>query len=357
MGRNRRGPAYLEDEEYWQEEEEEYDDYDAYDEVAGGCEASYGTSERAEGNNDADHQTAVTADDGSIMLNEELNEDVCAICLGEIELAETAIIKGCEHQYCVNCILQWAVQKEAPWCPQCKKPFNYLYTHRLLDGTLSDAPCEESVCLLKRATWFVEHVKSLNGGKAVSAAMATADDFPAEWGAGDLYDEDDYDDDEDEQIENFYFSRAAGPARIVIGNRRLGENGFQRAGRIYARPTHNNNNNNNSASTSSAAATNATAGSGIGKPGKMRAGGNSSKIAPHLVRGSGGAAGDAGGSATGGSSPLGTSPSAGGMGPLSAGGGGGNSAAATPSAPGQGRRAKRNARRAAADMAGLSLGV
>eukprot|EP00198_Chlamydomonas_reinhardtii_P009790 XP_001699127.1 predicted protein [Chlamydomonas reinhardtii] len=93
------------------------------------------------------------------MLNEELNEDVCAICLGEIELAETAIIKGCEHQYCVNCILQWAVQKEAPWCPQCKKPFNYLYTHRLLDGTLSDAPCEESVCLLKRATWFVEHVK------------------------------------------------------------------------------------------------------------------------------------------------------------------------------------------------------
>lgn len=59
----------------------------------------------------------------------------------------------------VNCILQWAVQKEAPWCPQCKKPFNYLYTHRLLDGTLSDAPCEESVCLLKRATWFVEHVK------------------------------------------------------------------------------------------------------------------------------------------------------------------------------------------------------
>lgn len=261
------------------------------------------------------------------------------------------------------------------------------------------------------------HTQSLNGGKAVSAAMATADDFPAEWGAGDLYDEDDYDDDEDEQIENFYFSRAAGgceqagsmhvieqdvctvqraavwrvivasslcdrrlcwmlqfsagcslrprcvhadtagPARIVIGNRRLGENGFQRAGRIYARPTHNNNNNNNSASTSSAAATNATAGSGIGKPGKMRAGGNSSKIAPHLVRGSGGAAGDAGGSATGGSSPLGTSPSAGGMGPLSAGGGGGNSAAATPSAPGQGRRAKRNARRAAADMAGLSLGV
>ncbi|KAG2432328.1 hypothetical protein HYH02_013048 [Chlamydomonas schloesseri] len=355
MGRHRRGPAYLEDEEYWDQEEEDYGDYDAYDEDAGHYEAPCAT--RAEDNNS--HAAPEPVDDGAL-LNEQLNEDVCAICLGEIELVETAIIKGCEHQYCVNCILQWALQKEAPWCPQCKKPFNYLYTHRLLDGSLSDAPCEESVCLLKRATWFVEHVKSLNGGKAVSAAMAAAGD---DWGGAGVdspyYDEDDYDDDEDEQIENFYFSRAAGPARIVIGNRRLGENGFQRAGRIYARPTHNNHNNNNQQASSSttasasAAASSAPVGNGIGKAGKVRAGGNSNKIAPRLVRGGAG-------SAAGGSSPLGTSPSAGGgMGPLAAGGAGGVSsaaaAAATPSAPGQGRRAKRNARRAAADMAVLSL--
>ncbi len=59
----------------------------------------------------------------------------------------------------VNCILQWALYRDTPTCPQCKVPFNYLYTHKLLDGQLSDCPVEESVCLLKRATWFVEHIK------------------------------------------------------------------------------------------------------------------------------------------------------------------------------------------------------
>lgn len=42
---------------------------------------------------------------------------------------------------------------------QCKLPFSYLWTHRVLDGSISDFPQEESLCLLKRAEWFTEHVR------------------------------------------------------------------------------------------------------------------------------------------------------------------------------------------------------
>lgn len=78
----------------------------------------------------------------------------CAICLGQIPPLDMAFVKGCEHQYCVHCILQWSLLKE--WCPQCKAPFSHLFTHRHLDGTPSDYPLEEGVTLLKRARWFVE---------------------------------------------------------------------------------------------------------------------------------------------------------------------------------------------------------
>ena len=58
-----------------------------------------------------------------------------------------------------KCILKWAVQRENCWCPQCKAPFQYLFTYRNLDGTLNDFPQEESVVLLKRAEWFVATLK------------------------------------------------------------------------------------------------------------------------------------------------------------------------------------------------------
>ena len=35
-----------------------------------------------------------------------------------------------------KCILHWALHKEEPWCPQCKRPFTHLLTYRTLDGTL-----------------------------------------------------------------------------------------------------------------------------------------------------------------------------------------------------------------------------
>lgn len=42
--------------------------------------------------------------------------------------------------------------------------------------------------------------------------------------------------DDDEAVEDYYFSAAAGRARITLGNRRFGENGFVSSGRSYARP-------------------------------------------------------------------------------------------------------------------------
>lgn len=53
--------------------------------------------------------------------------------------------------------MQWSLCKE--WCPQCKHPFDYLLTHKQLDGTVTDFLTEESVVLLKRARWFEEYMR------------------------------------------------------------------------------------------------------------------------------------------------------------------------------------------------------
>jgi hypothetical protein len=56
------------------------------------------------------------------------------------------------------------------WCPQCKSPFSYLFTHRQLDGTPSDYPVEESLTLLKRARWFVDELEAREKARALAAA-------------------------------------------------------------------------------------------------------------------------------------------------------------------------------------------
>jgi len=83
--------------------------------------------------------------DGCSQECDECDALTCAICLGSPPPEDLAVIKGCEHTYCVTCILQWATYKEAPLCPQCKTPFNYLYVHRQLDGTITDYAAEENI--------------------------------------------------------------------------------------------------------------------------------------------------------------------------------------------------------------------
>ncbi|CAN4119760.1 unnamed protein product [Withania somnifera] len=146
---------------------------------------------------------------------------ICAVCLNKIVLQETALVKGCEHAYCVTCILRWATYKEEPTCPQCKHPFEFLYIHRSLDGSLQDYMFEESVCLLLRASWF----KPL-----IVEERAEIDDD-----VDDLYM---YDDAEEDFAEDFFSSSSS---RLRIGNRRWGDNGYVSAGRQEARPIYRSN--------------------------------------------------------------------------------------------------------------------
>lgn len=149
---------------------------------------------------------------------------ICAICFEKISIQDAALVKGCEHAYCVTCILRWATYKNCPSCPQCKLPFDSLNIHRSLDGCIHDYMFEESVCLLLRATWFVP----------LPVFSEEADDEP-----GDLYHyyyeglEDEEDDDDLDDA--FYFSNSSS-SNIRIGNRRWGDSGFVKAGRKEARP-------------------------------------------------------------------------------------------------------------------------
>lgn len=348
-------------------------------------------------------------DEGGQHGDEGPDDLTCAICLGQIQPLDLALVKGCEHQYCVHCILQWSMHKE--WCPQCKAPFSYLYTHRHLDGTPSDYPLEESVTLLKRARWFVEEHEAREKAKelalgsrrlaaadaAAAAAAAGAEAAAAAAGDGtdryhavgdgtgppsprdwcDLYEDMvDAELEEDEAIEDFYYSSAAGRARIVLGNRRWGHGGFMRSGRMFARPVNPSGASGNGASTSTGDAAQVAAAPAGGKS-KVKPQEESSPPAP-LPAGKGkGKAKAATGpkipkcaqahhawapdgvapAAVPAASPLGRSPcsygSAGGVGGWMAHAAALGTSPCAPSGgtPGSGRRAKRNARRAAADVA------
>lgn len=146
---------------------------------------------------------------------------ICAICLDKIVLQETALVKGCEHAYCVTCILRWATYREKVTCPQCKHPFEFLNVHRSLDGSLQDYMFEESVCLLLRASWF----KPLSIEEHVDHEDAYEE----------LEDYYQYEDDEDDDMDEAYYG---GSSSFRIGNRRWGDNGYVRAGRQEARPVH-----------------------------------------------------------------------------------------------------------------------
>ncbi|KAH9610135.1 hypothetical protein KSS87_004782 [Heliosperma pusillum] len=163
-----------------------------------------------------------------MMVMMKVHNGVCAICLDDIELQETALVKGCEHAYCVKCILQWATYHEHPKCPQCKHPLESLSVHRSLDGSLRDYMFEESLCLLLRAEWFtplvVEHQDDPDD--------EINDIFYYQYQYQLDYEED------DDDLDDVYFHNST---ELRIGNRRWGDNGYIRAGRQEARPAHRSN--------------------------------------------------------------------------------------------------------------------
>ncbi|RXH83883.1 hypothetical protein DVH24_013128 [Malus domestica] len=193
---------------------------------------------------------------------------VCAICLDEIVLQETALVKVLgefsfrltpgttrstfvEHKiitspspsssslfpsegifapspFCpvpfrsvpATCILRWVTYSQKPTCPQCKHPFEFLNVHRSLDGSIQDYMFEESVCLLLRAKWFEPLV--VEEREEVYEGHEDYYYYP-------------YEDEEDDDLDDAYFSSSS---VIRIGNRRWGDNGYVRGGRQEARPVH-----------------------------------------------------------------------------------------------------------------------
>lgn len=150
---------------------------------------------------------------------------ICAICLDKIALQETALVKGCEHAYCVTCILRWATYSQKVTCPQCKLPFEFLTVHRTLDGSIQDYMVEESVCLLLRAKWFQP--------LPVVEERVIDEDIYFEEIEEDYYNQ--YEEADDDLDDEVYYG---GSTSVRIGNRRWGDNGYVRAGRQEARPVH-----------------------------------------------------------------------------------------------------------------------
>lgn len=91
---------------------------------------------------------------------EEQEEEgvMCAICHGNIQPNEVALVAGCDHAFCSPCILNWALQKSK--CPLCLTGFTHLWLYRRIDGTYNDYLIEESVDLLHCAVWFRKRVSS-----------------------------------------------------------------------------------------------------------------------------------------------------------------------------------------------------
>ncbi|KAL4298886.1 hypothetical protein AHAS_Ahas17G0045700 [Arachis hypogaea] len=128
-------------------------------------------------------------------------EGLCAICLDKILLQDTALVKGCEHAYCVTCILRWATYRERVTCPQCKHPFDFLFVHRSLDGSIQDYMFEESVCLLLRAAWF-QPLKVENHVEHEDAYDPIEDFYQYRYDY-------EYDDEDDDDLDEVYYGSSS----------------------------------------------------------------------------------------------------------------------------------------------------
>jgi len=156
---------------------------------------------------------------------------MCAICHGNIKPMEVALVRGCDHPFCCNCILNWSQQKKK--CPLCNTPFTHLWLYKMLDGTFNDYLVEESVDLLHCACWFRKAVVT-----EFSPQPPEEDDDDYHemlqymyGGGGDVEDD-----------EAYYYGIHEGISRArlrgrAVGNRMWGTGGIVQGGRRAARAT------------------------------------------------------------------------------------------------------------------------
>lgn len=68
--------------------------------------------------------------------NETNNNESCIICLESISHSNKAVIKGCSHEFCYECIRSWAHTNLS--CPLCKQEFTTLHHTFQADGTFAE---------------------------------------------------------------------------------------------------------------------------------------------------------------------------------------------------------------------------
>ena len=109
---------------------------------------------------------------------------------------------------------------------QCKAKFCSVLCYMRLDGSVTGELQEEAVCLLLRAAW---RAPSRDKGKAPAHRYVDEEGDVSFEG---FYEEEDELEDEDELLA----MRHHAAARLLIGNRRHGPNGYLAGGRMLARP-------------------------------------------------------------------------------------------------------------------------
>ena len=191
----------------------------------GGCSSAEETHRLAEsGVMDAETDIG-RADD-----NEE-DGVMCAICHGNIQPLQAALVAGCDHPFCSACILNWSLQKQR--CPLCNKSFTHVWLYRLLDGTYNDYLVEESVRLLHCSHWFRKAVVSEFTPKAPEDDEEGdyMEQLQYEYGGGRDYEEDlMFGLDMEDSI-----LRGGRSSRRAFGNRIFGSGGALQCGRMRAR--------------------------------------------------------------------------------------------------------------------------
>lgn len=153
---------------------------------------------------------------------------MCAICHGNIQPMQAAMVRGCEHPFCVGCILNWTLQKSK--CPLCQTPFTHLWLYRELDGSYNDYLVESSVELLHCAQWFRGDVAG--GSRLAQPGDEEPDDYHEmlqyRFGGAE----------EEEDDEDYYYGlQERLSSRRPVGNRRFGQGGYVQAGRKAAKAT------------------------------------------------------------------------------------------------------------------------
>lgn len=147
---------------------------------------------------------------GGLAQDEEAQQ--CAVCLQDIVRREMALVPGCDHAFCVSCVLRWSKQRQR--CPLCLGTFTRLWTYRLPSGAYDEFLIEQTLSALHGAWWaesavaqgrMDEITSSFPRSQPLSVPSPTS---PAELSANEL------DDDEDDFLFQLEDRLSFGPSRL-----------------------------------------------------------------------------------------------------------------------------------------------